>query len=218
MTTNDLLDETIDICVRSGIDALKRAKFAWWPAEGQADFAEDNLWFHVGWALQNAGFHLYPKAQVAGLGQQHVDAVALHREYRCAIVIEAKRIYSAEKLASLGDDWARLQQIKLPRKWLSFPQPLNCYSLLLGSCWSEDYMQWWIDSTRANAPVRCTKGESLDGLRSALENASRMGAIDVQRSGWQPHWICFAVNHLPIDHWCAADDTVCVPADVQKHR
>jgi hypothetical protein len=78
------MHDTIDLCIRSGLDSLKRAKFAWWPTEGQSDFSEDNLWFHVGWALQNAGFHVYAKAQVAGCADQHVDAVAIHREYRCA--------------------------------------------------------------------------------------------------------------------------------------
>jgi len=213
MSANALLDSTIDVCVRSGIDALKRAKFAWWPTEGQADFAEDNLWFHVGWALQNAGFHVYAKAQVAGVPQQHVDAVALHREYRCAIVVEAKRLYQSDNYASLGNDWLRLQRIKLTCEWLSLPQPLACYALLLGSCWSQNYMQWWKDPMREAAPVGARSGESWQNLQAALNDAVRVDAIDVQLTGWNPHWICYSLIPLPDDHWCGASNGSIVTVD-----
>jgi len=193
MPTNTLLENTIDLCIQSGLNSLKRAKFAWWPTEGQSDFSEDNLWFHVGWALQNAGFHVYPKAQVAGSVKQHVDAVAIHREYRCALVIEAKRLYSSEKFKSLGNDWLRLQQFKLPCQWLSLPRPLACYALLCGSCWNAEHVQWWID------PSRCCKSDSWLHMQSALESATRIGAVDVQRPDWQPHWICYSLSKLPDD-------------------
>ena len=206
MLTNTLLDNTIDLCARSGIDALKRAKFAWWPTEGEADSSEDNLWFHVGCALQIAGFHVYAKAQVAGVPQQHVDAVALHRDYRCAVVIEAKRLYSTEKHASLGNDWLRLQRIKLPCEWLQFPQPLNCYALLIGSSWNEEHIQWWIDPMRGPVPAKCRESDAWLNIRSALQGAVRLGAVDVQRPGWLPHWICFSINRFPDNHWCAVSE------------
>src|SRR5262249_45040753 len=162
---------------------------------------EDQLWFHVGWSLQNAGFCMYPKTQVAGFARQHVDAVALHREYRCVVVIEAKRLYSPEKHGSLGDDWVRLQRIKLPCEWLPFPHPINCYALLLGSCWSNEFMRWWTTTPRAEAPAGSRRSQHWHELRAALESSTRTGAVDVQRPGWQPQWICYSLNKLPDDHW-----------------
>jgi len=205
---NALLEQTLDLCVQSGIDALKRAKFTWWPTEGQSDFSEDNLWFYVGWALQNAGFHVYAKAQVAGSARQHVDAVAIHQEYQCAVIIEAKRLHSSEKHRLLGDDWLRIQRMKLPCEWLPFPQPLRCYALLIGSCWSREHYEWWIDPSRTPAPARCPQTDSWLNTRAALESATRIGAIDldVQHAGWLPHWICYSLNKLPDNLWCAMAD------------
>jgi hypothetical protein len=159
----------------------------------------------------NAGFQVYPKAQVAGDAQQHVDAVALHREYRCVVVIEGKRLYSAEKYVSLGNDWIRLQRIKLPCEWLPFPRPLNSYALLIGSCWNSEYVHWWTDPMRGPAPIESRTNDAWVNMFAALQDAVRIGAVDVRRPGWQQHWICYSLHRLPDDHWCATTSDALAP-------
>lgn len=194
-------EEEIAACLKRGIATLKSDKAVYWPAQGVADFHESNMVLHAGIGLKLGGCAVYAEVQVRDAPQNHVDLFALHMEHRWAVALEAKRLYTVEKAASIAADWARLSQIKLPNQFDAMPEGLACYAGIIASCWNEGYAAWWRDPKRAAAPGGARRTDSWSTLKSFVDCSAVCDGVNIQRDDGDPHWILYALTRLPDDQW-----------------
>ena len=72
------------------------------------------------------------------------------------MAVEAKRLYSAEKLDEMREDVDRVAKFKAAKDNLHFPVR-HRYGVIAATTWNRDYAAWWA-STDANEPGKKTEG------------------------------------------------------------
>ncbi len=169
--------KTFDSLFERTCTELSKALCYYYPIEGDNDISEATTMMYWGCALRDAGYFIYPQIQYGGNISQHMEMAAINPDSKTIMIVEAKRLYSSEKAKSLGDDWVRLQNLKLPSEWDPIPEGLCSWACLIGTVWSEknQHREWWMCGNREAAPqgvrkksdwkkavVRLAPGENIE--------------------------------------------------------
>lgn len=169
---------------------------AYWPAVGRVDVTEASVVANLAAEFSRRGCHVFAAPQVHGAPTEHVDFLALAADATWAAVIEAKRLYSAQKGESLGRDADRLLRIRLPRKLSRLKDTPRCFVGLVASAWNGGYFKWWESTHRGPMPQRARTPKAWESLYGFLA-AAEVGYVDTTRSAWgEPHRMLFAIREL----------------------
>src|SRR5438105_4391480 len=126
---------------------------------------------YLAYQLREHDFFVYPQLQCSNQIENHLDLAAVNRESRTVPLAEAKRLFSSEKAALLGQDWRRLQTATITSPLRHIPDDHRYFALLLATTWKETYRDWWQDPKRSGTPTLKRSSEDWADLKDALDQA-----------------------------------------------
>lgn len=167
-------------------EELDKAFACYYPVEGDNDVSEALTAMYFAFQLRDKGFRIYPQVQCTGAIHDHLDMAAIHPGSKTVLLIEAKRLYSSERAALLGQDWQRLRGSIITSKLRSIARGYRYFACLLATTWDEKYRNWWGDEARGPAPGRSNPSD-WKNLREALGHAqlNRCVTVPMARLGWK---------------------------------
>jgi hypothetical protein len=148
--------------------SLANSLVEYWPSEGNNEFCEQNAVMHLACILNNSGFCVYGECHFKGGTDKRLDLLALRSKDAAQIMVEAKRLYSAEKVAEIIDDVNRLVNFRLIDKELDGVLK-DKFCVLLATTWNDGYAQWW-SSANGEEPTDNANWAKLNG-HPALQEA-----------------------------------------------
>lgn len=129
--------EEINSLVVGAAESLARCLHEYWPVvnPNTNGLQEANLSTHLSSQAMNFGFFAYPEASNAVISHGHSRLDLLLLSPKIAVLVEAKKLYSAEKTEELVADFekssgsALLMMTKRIPRWRTFPNMVCCLPL-----------------------------------------------------------------------------------------
>lgn len=154
--------------------SLARATRRYWPTKGSREIAEANQVIHVAGVLTHAGWHCWAEA-TWGDGTQttatnpRLDLLAWHEPSCTLLAVEAKRLYSREKLAGMVSDVERITSFNLlDQTDMDVPiVPRQRYGAVIATTWQREIAGWW----RSAPGATWAGGAEWDRRKSAVRAA-----------------------------------------------
>lgn len=145
--------------VRTGLFSLANSLASYWPPYGDKGMAERNLTGHVAAAFLAEGFDAYFEVPLADNSESYdtterIDALFISYQHEIFIVVEAKKLYGAEKANEIIKDIGRIKAFELQEQNIDIQ---NSYGLILAETWDIETAEWWIsynDSLDPNGEFR----------------------------------------------------------------
>lgn len=176
--------------------SLKAALDCYWPAIEGNEIAEVNPLFHLGHVLASEGYQVL--GQVPEEGGGRIDLLAIRPDRTVGLVAEGKRLFNAQKAASMAADFRRMESLRLIDEYGSLQAHDAFFAVLIATTWGRNISDWWIDSERDSKPWRCRDGSGWGELRSVLTRCDRVGALRVWDDDPSLHQaVLFAVKTIP---------------------
>jgi hypothetical protein len=153
---------TLARAIDAGCSNLKRSlDDYYWPALGANEISERNISFYTAAALAACGFRVFAEPNFSPLRtrkkttgrrrrsirHRRLDFLALSKDRRYRIVVEAKRFYSAGKATEIAIDIGRMRRFRLLKKWTHTYHLVGkrtpTHGLIVATTWQRNYMEWW---------------------------------------------------------------------------
>lgn len=154
---------------------------------------ESNLTIHFAVHAMGAGLHAYPEASNGNYtdGHSRVDLLVrglLDQDY-VTILIESKKLFSAEKAQDICRDYAKIKAFEFVRRTNEETRKSEstAYGVLLAITSRESNAAWW------QKPYLYDDG-AWDNLGTILKGAGDRGVFEV--SGLQHQYILYAIYAL----------------------
>lgn len=188
--------EAIRSLVLGSAESLERGLQAYWPVVNPDSngLQEANLTTHLASEALARGFHAYPQASNAAFdaGHSRIDLLLLGKveQSRLAILIEAKKLYSAEKARELVSDYKKISRFQfVPDGERGHPCAETIkYGLLLAITTDPEYMAWW------NEPYDYDAGASWDSLKGVIERADLRASVTL--AARRPQYVLYAAFRM----------------------
>lgn len=185
--------------VEASVQSLAGSIGQYWPVVNpeRNGLQEANLVTHLAAVGLAKGGYAYPEASNGNteLGHSRIDLLLLWQmeQARLALLVEAKKLFSADKAAELVSDFEKMQRFAFVRdgQLESFQAPQAMYGLLMAVTTSAENSRWWED------PYEWDAGASWDRLKEVLEQAGIRAAIKLE--GPRPQYILYALYRLNAD-------------------
>lgn len=187
------ISEEIQKLVRSAAESFGDGLKEYWPVinPDQNSLKEANLTFHFGAQCLNHGMRIYPEASHADASQGHkrVDLLAKGKfgGKESFLIVESKRLYSAEKAREIVADYGRINTftfLKDPCNNSDSPFLAKRHGLLLALTTNQEYADWWKE------PAEYDQGGSWDQLMAVLNRATSKGYYLIETT--RPQYFLFA--------------------------
>jgi hypothetical protein len=164
--------------IDAGCDNLRKSlDNYYWPALGGNEISERNISFYTAAALAENDFKIFaepnfsplrarrqPTSPAKGKARhRRLDFLAISKDRKIRIVVEAKRFYSSGKAAEIVGDIDRMRRFRLLKKWAvryalsGKRQPTH--GLVIATTWQRNYRDWWC-SPHKKGPKRRRFGAS----------------------------------------------------------
>lgn len=165
----------------------------YWPVinPNQNSLKEANLTFHFGAQCLNRGMKIYPEASDADASQGHkrVDLLVKGKSEGkdFFLIVEAKRLYSAEKAREIVADYGRIKEFTLLDDHCNNsarPFLAKKHGLLLALTTRQEYADWWTE------PADYDQGGAWDQLMEILNSATSKGYHVIETT--RPQYFLFA--------------------------
>lgn len=184
--------EEINGLVVEAAKSLKRCLDEYWPVVNPDSngLQEANLTTHLATQAMSNGFFAYPEASNADISFGHSRADMLLLSPKMAVLVEAKKLYSAEKAGELVADFRKIERFSfVGDDSQSFPAAeIPKYGLLLAITTSKANMEWW------NEPYDWDSGASWDKLKAVLETAVLRSSVELSLKRTQ--YVLYAVFEM----------------------
>lgn len=188
--------EAIRNLVLSSVQSLERGLQAYWPVVNPDEngLQEANLTTHLASEALARGFYAYPEASNAAFdaGHSRIDLLLLGKvkQSSLAILIEAKKLYSAEKARELVLDYEKISRFQfVPDGERGYPGiEASRYGLLLAITTDPEYMEWW------NEPYGYDAGASWDSLKVVIERADLRASVTL--AARRPQYVLYAAFRM----------------------
>ena len=191
----------IETMVNASVSSLERGLLQYWPVVNPESngIQEANLTLHLASVALNLGFSAFPEASNGDFHQGHsrADLLLINRDenMKMAILVEAKKLYSAQKATEMASDFEKMVEFKfVPDKGgksLEDNLKNHKYGLLLAITQHEDYLDWW------EKPYEYDSGGSWDLLKDVIKAAKKRGVIKMPNLDYQ--YVLYAIFQLPAD-------------------
>lgn len=134
--------KTLEHTIRRAGASLADSLLEYWPSVGKNEMCEKNAVLHLGHALLKEGFYVYGECHSNGNTDERLDLLALNLKESAQVMVEAKRLYSVEKVGDVIQDVDRLAAFRLTGKDLNNALK-DRFCVLIATTWDEKYVQWW---------------------------------------------------------------------------
>ncbi|MCW2255224.1 hypothetical protein M2263_001315 [Providencia alcalifaciens] len=121
------------------------------PRQGKNGFNEKNLTYKLAYQFESTttdsninpvAFMEVPlKNPKNNRFDLHIDTILINES--SVILVEAKRLYSVEKMRAMNVDWERMNESGLNTIIKSFPNR-KIYKLIIAESWNDEITNWWV--------------------------------------------------------------------------
>lgn len=195
------IEEVEGLVKRTAVTLTKSLKF-YWPSCGENDVPEANLSVHFGAVLVESGFLVYADVHDLDNTSVRLDVLGFQPETETLVLAEFKRLWKPETAQSMAHDLARIRAWRLAeaRAHAEF-RPAHRFGVLAATTWKREYVDWFIDSTRALTTDPA--GGGLAALAAGITGDDvRWGSIlilkdaPVESRGPTDEWLVYVVFSL----------------------
>ncbi|MGO5000121.1 hypothetical protein [Oceanisphaera sp. W20_SRM_FM3] len=184
--------EDINRMVVDAAKSLEMSLHKYWPVVNPNNngLQEANLTIHLASQAMNHGFFAYPEASNADTCHGHSRLDLLLISPKVAVLVEAKKLYSAEKAGEMVDDFGKIKRFSFlddDKKGFMLAT-IPKYGLFLAITDDKKKMEWW------NEPYDWVSGSSWDKLKTVLETAVLRTSIEL--SAKRPQYVLYAVFEI----------------------
>jgi hypothetical protein len=147
---NEIL-KVIDALIGKAAESFETSLKSYWPVANPDynSLKEANLTFHLAIAASHEGLLIYPEASSNDINQRIDLLLRGHiAEQNVSILIEAKRLYSAEKAREVVTDYYKIINFRFVNDAAlrdSLIQTTINYGVLLTLSTQVDHATWWLD-------------------------------------------------------------------------
>lgn len=143
--------KVIEALIEKAAESFATSLESYWPVANpdKNSLKEANLTFHLAIAAAREGLLIYPEASSNDVNQRIDLLLRGHiAEQNVSILIEAKRLYSAEKAREVVTDYYKISNFKFVNDAAlgdSLIHTTTNYGVLLTLSTQVDHATWWLD-------------------------------------------------------------------------
>lgn len=132
----------LETIIRRGAYYLAEDLLSYWPSCGENEIPESNITIHLGRAFSEEGFCVFTDVHTKNSTEKRLDFLALNAKNGTQVILEAKRLYSSEKLSKMSDDIHRIAEFQLiDNSWTA--RIKHRWGIIAATTWKSDYARWW---------------------------------------------------------------------------
>jgi hypothetical protein len=168
-------ETTIGAFIETAAHSLARSVRRYWPVNGRNELGERNQTLHLATVLMRHDWHCWLEAHWDGGTDRRIDLLAWEERSRTLVTVEAKRLGTAEGVAALAADVARIASFCpiAHEEETYLLSPNQCFGVLLATTWVPKIARWWTSGPHDADPWAAGSGAWPDERSPAIRAANR---------------------------------------------
>lgn len=159
--------------VEEAATSLSRSVRRYWPVNGRNELGERNQTMHLAAAFLRREWHCWAEAHWSDATDRRLDLLAWHERLRMLCVVEAKRLYSPEGVATIAADIQRIASFCPIAHGGDYGlAPQQCFGLVTATTWTSKIKEWWESDIIHSDPWPAGSAQWPDERNRAIKAAN----------------------------------------------